>query len=98
MSQTLSPLENQCDLHWQVLNEGQAVKLAQLTGKHRGAAAALCAEVAGARPARSAPQGTCSAAAASMLSLADIAFPQVPSHHLCCLPCITICFVMTALM
>ena len=55
MSQTLSPLENQCDLHWQVLNEGQAVKLAQLTGKHRGAAAALCAEVAGARPARSAP-------------------------------------------
>ena len=81
----------------QVLNEGQAVKLAQLTDKHRGAAAALCAEVAGARPARSAPQGTCRSAAPSMLSMADIAYPQVLGYHRCCLPCITVCFLMTAL-
>ena len=83
----------------QVLNEDQAVKLAQLTDRHRGAAAALCAEVAGARPARSAPQGPCRAAAASsMLSMTDIPYPQVLGYHPCCVPSITICFMMTALM
>ena len=72
---------------WQVLNEPQAVKLAQLTDKHGGAAAALCAEMAGARPACSAPQGPCRAAAPSMLSMADIAYPQVPGYHPCRLSC-----------
>ena len=95
MQWTLRPLAKYCDLHWQVLNEGQAFKLAQLTGKHRGVAAALCAEVAGARPARSAPQGPCRAVASSMLSMADIAYPQVLGDHPCCLPCIALNFMMT---
>ena len=64
---------NSCHVHGQVLNDCQVVRLANLTGKHRGAAVALCAEVAGARLGCNGPQRPCQAIAARVLNIVDIA-------------------------
>ena len=41
---------------WQVLNKGQAVRVAQLAGRYQKAAMALCAEAAGTTPGHKGPR------------------------------------------
>ncbi|CAK0733219.1 hypothetical protein CVIRNUC_000243 [Coccomyxa viridis] len=58
-----------------VLNAGQALKLAQPTGKYQDAVMALCAEAAGQRPGRHRPQSLAGVAAYEAFTMADIACP-----------------------
>ena len=62
---------------WQVLNESQAVKLAQLTGKYQDAVMALCAEVAGTGHGHKGLQSPGGVAAVKAFTMTDVACPLV---------------------
>lgn len=62
---------------WQVLNKGQAIQLAQLTGKYQAAVMALCAEVAGTEPSQKDPHSLGTLAADEAFPITDIACPLV---------------------
>ena len=63
---------------WQVLNESQAVKLAQLTGRYQDAVMALCAKAASTGPGHKGAQSPGGVAAYRAFTMTDIACPLVP--------------------
>ena len=62
---------------WQVLNKGQAVRVAQLAGRYQKAAMALCAEAAGTTPGHKGPRIQARVAATRAFTMTDIAWTLV---------------------